>query len=279
MSVPPDFVSWWKFDENANDEAGNHNGVLVNNPSYVAGVHGQALSFDGTNRVSISPLINLSKPFTIVAWIYPVGTGSGQAVTGPDGNNAIYNNAGTLRICDSAMCTNYGSLSLNTWYQIAYIAQPSGTMGTVYENGIQIGTKNGYANGWSISVIGCRAPYYNCFNGSIDEVMIYNRALNDSEILQIYCNRGGDSINPGLCSAIPSLSPFTKLWNFLKGLLTRETGNAILTGKVITGNVVNETREDSRVPYIILSIFVVIILIIAVIIVKIKKNKKKFRKK
>ncbi len=73
---------------------------------------------------------------------------------------------------------------------------------------------------------------------------------------------------------LPSFS-FTEIWNFLKSLLTRETGKAILTGKaVLTGNAVDETGEDSKVPYVILSVFVVIMLIIFVIIVKIRKTKK-----
>jgi len=77
-----------------------------------------------------------------------------------------------------------------------------------------------------------------------------------------------------------SLSPFTQLLNFLKGLLTKETGKAILTGKTITGNAVNENgKGNSKVPYIILSLFVVIILIIVFMIVKIKKNKKKSKKR
>ena len=59
-------------------------------------------------------------------------------------------------------------------------------------------------------------------------------------------------------------------------MLTRETGKAILTGKIITGNDVNESDENGEVKfqYIILSLLAVIILII-VVIVKIKKKKSK----
>ena len=83
----------------------------------------------------------------------------------------------------------------------------------------------------------------------------------------------------GKCSGLPSLSPFTQLLNFIKSLLTTKTGNAILAGKTINGNVignaVNETGNGNyKSSYIVLSIFVVIILIITVMIVKIKKNKK-----
>ncbi len=78
---------------------------------------------------------------------------------------------------------------------------------------------------------------------------------------------------------LPSFS-LAKLWNWIKGLLTKETGQAILSGR-ITGNAMNEIGEDreSKVPYIILALFVAIMLIIVIIIVKIKKSKEKAKKK
>ena len=80
---------------------------------------------------------------------------------------------------------------------------------------------------------------------------------------------------------ISSLSPFTKLWNFLKGLLTGKTGQAILTGK-ITGNAVNEANENgsSKALYVVLSVLAGIILIIVMIrFVRIRNRKLRSKKK
>jgi len=80
-------------------------------------------------------------------------------------------------------------------------------------------------------------------------------------------------------TGVGTLSPFTRILNFIKSLLTTKTGNAILTGKTITENAVNETgKGNSKVPYIILFFLAVIILIIAFVIVK-KKTKKRYKKK
>jgi len=79
-----------------------------------------------------------------------------------------------------------------------------------------------------------------------------------------------------------TLSPFTQLLNWIKGLLTTKTGKAILTGKTITGNAVNETNEnaESKALYIILSLLVAIILIIVVIrFVRIRNRKLRSKKK
>ena len=78
--------------------------------------------------------------------------------------------------------------------------------------------------------------------------------------------------------SLPSSNPFVQIWNWLKGLLTTKTGNAILTGNVINGNAVNETNEtgngNSGILYIILFLFVIMAFIIAGVIVKTKKKSK-----
>jgi len=51
----------------------------------------------------------------------------------------------------------------------------------------------------------------------------------------------------GTSGRVTSLSPFTEIWNWIKGILTKKTGQAILTGKAITGNVVrNVTKLNIR---------------------------------
>ena len=78
----------------------------------------------------------------------------------------------------------------------------------------------------------------------------------------------------------PTLSPFTRLLNFIKSLLTTKTGNAILNGK-ITGNAIGngDKNIDYEKPLIVFAIGVIVIVLVMVVI-KIKKNEKiKKRKK
>jgi len=90
-------------------------------------------------------------------------------------------------------------------------------------------------------------------NGSINPIGVAVGALpcvctNDTQCEQVFgsnyiCENEKCVEKIGGTSA--SLSPFTKLLNFLKGLLTKETGNAILTGKTITGNAVSNANIEN----------------------------------
>src|SRR5438128_321718 len=46
---PPDMVSWWPGDGNADDITGSNNGAFVGNSSFSTGEVDQAFSFDGSN--------------------------------------------------------------------------------------------------------------------------------------------------------------------------------------------------------------------------------------
>ncbi len=74
-----------------------------------------------------------------------------------------------------------------------------------------------------------------------------------------------------------TFSPFTRLWSFLKSLLTGKTGRAILTGK-ITGNAAGDGSSGNKKPLVMLIIAVVIIALI-IVIIKVSKKKIKNRKK
>ncbi|MDD5486994.1 MAG: DUF2341 domain-containing protein, partial [Dehalococcoidales bacterium] len=71
-------AAWWKFDESSGtsavDSSGNgYTGTLVNNPAWVEGKYGNALSFNGTNSyVSTSYGLNtnpVTTPRTYAAWV------------------------------------------------------------------------------------------------------------------------------------------------------------------------------------------------------------------
>jgi len=67
----------WRFDEGtettAYDSSGNNNtGTLVNNPQWVAGKFGSALSFDGNDSyVNCEENVDITTAITIEAWIKP----------------------------------------------------------------------------------------------------------------------------------------------------------------------------------------------------------------
>src|SRR5262245_52879768 len=73
--VPPPsgLVSWWAAEGNTADSMGVNNGTNQGGAPFVAGLVGQAFSFNGVNqciRVPNSPSLNPSGSFSIEAWIY-----------------------------------------------------------------------------------------------------------------------------------------------------------------------------------------------------------------
>ena len=49
VEAPNPPVAWYKFDGNANDSSGSFHGQIRGRPTYVEGIQGQAISFDGYN--------------------------------------------------------------------------------------------------------------------------------------------------------------------------------------------------------------------------------------
>jgi hypothetical protein len=93
-----------------------------------------------------------------------------------------------------------GSPQPGHWYFI--VATISGTSKKLYINGVLDNSGTGSAigaNGVELT-IGAKknsgGAYFEPFNGSMDEVRIYNRALTPSEVWQLYIMSGGPVVTP-----------------------------------------------------------------------------------
>ena len=200
-------VGWWKFDEGsgttAMDSSGNDNtGTLTNGPVWVDGQRGKALSFDGLDdyvRIEASDSLDVTSQVTVEAWVYP------KAYVDHDGSNShIASRTNTmgghiyvLSVYPDSHKASYSvnpnpdqhpssdDLFLSTWTHLAVTYD--GSYVRLYINGI---FDSSYAQSGSIETttnwlaIGCNSygATYAHFNGTIDEVRIYNRALSQKEI-------------------------------------------------------------------------------------------------
>jgi prepilin-type N-terminal cleavage/methylation domain-containing protein len=198
-------ISYWSFESASNlgkDFWGSNDGTLVNGPTQVDGVIGQALSFDGVDDyVSISTSASLdidTNPVTMEAWVYPTSVSQsyreiiGRGVRGFNGYglnlntdkiNLGYHGGGSLN--------SVATLNANQWYHVVGII--NGASSKIYIDGKvdnTIGTVDIKASIYN-ATIGAfiTAPpntygYY--FPGFIDEVRIYNAALTAQEIQKHY---------------------------------------------------------------------------------------------
>ena len=184
------------------DSKNGYNGTanFTTSVNSAAGKIGLALNFirSSLNKVTIpnNSFFDYAGNLTVSAWVYPTDPtsynntivektphDSGFELVFDNGNGVYARGGGTTLLRDS---TNYPN---NKWYHI--VLTISGSTATIYVNGIQ--TAQGpvsplYANGGNLIIGGTSLNNYN-FNGYIDDVRIYNRALSSNEILQI--NNGG----------------------------------------------------------------------------------------
>ena len=218
-------VGWWPFNGNANDESGNGNNGTVNGATLTTdrfGVANKAYSFDGNDWITIANTISgqINNSVTISSWInvnswfsntyFPVLSNTDQTSTfGKFGcylrNNGAWSHFGNQE-------TGFGtSYILNTWYHIVFTIQNG--IFSFYVNGqlILSGPPCCTISGFGFNnnlplLIGKDTPGITEYsNGKIDDIGIWNRALNDCEIQDLYNSQinsvsGSISVSPQLAT-------------------------------------------------------------------------------
>jgi len=203
-------VGYWSFDEGAGttarDLSGRGNtGTLVNNPTWVEGRVGRALSFDGVDdfiEIGDRPTLNFhgTQPFTIEGWVRPAvaghsGTIVGRYNAGITGNYFLTLLNGRLNLLYRPPeppwnITGTTILTANVWHHV--VGTYDGSHMRLFVNGSSdaIPVAPGLAHNVNIRVlIGARLSNNTptvFFSGLIDEVRIHNRALTEAEIRTIF---------------------------------------------------------------------------------------------
>ncbi len=195
-------VAHYTFDGGtATDSAGIYNGV-VNGATPAAGQIGGALDFNGSSsNVSFANSPTLTSPFTISLWLNPRQLTTGSLVNfGANGRNLFITGAnvieldlyssGTFRtFCNKTLTT----ADLNKWWMLTVVVTSTtdASQWKCYVNGSEVGVKDSNSTGvyagpsttnWRISNNGL-SNYF--FNGVIDDVRIYNRALSAPEVVEL----------------------------------------------------------------------------------------------
>ena len=224
IQMPPNYlrvgasslVGHWTFDgidmnwstNTASDKSGNgKNGTMTNistTTSPVKGKIGQALDFDGANDyVELGTGLDMNGEMTVSLWISPdiIGVGVSEIIANNNaaGNQQDYNlelnrTAGKLSSVwgSTVIITGNTTLSVNTWHHAVLVRSGSSGNWTakIYLDGREDNSAttavnpNGSNENTTIGRAGADPLAY--FNGKIDDVRIYNRALSANEVPFLY---------------------------------------------------------------------------------------------
>ena len=195
-------VAYWPFDEDsgstANDVVGGHDGSLIGPPTIGStGVLGTTgYDFDGGNDYVTVPNdpaleMNNTNEVTVSMWVNKDTAQSGWIALlqhSDQSYNLQFNNGNepAFTIYDGGWNTAYSGTPLTNgeWYHVA--GTFDGSTLTIYLNGVPQGTSNAayISDGGSFDIgIGENLDATGRrFDGTIDEVRVYNRSLSPTEI-------------------------------------------------------------------------------------------------
>ena len=192
-----------------NSGLGN-NGTLTNGPTFAASQGKYAMNFDGADdyvSISASRLPSAANPWTISLWEYPTAFGAGNYGTSVSWGTTggvwfqsviLANNGdagdGRLAVGQYArnVLTTTTARPLNLWTHTA-IVYSGGTTLQAYQNGLPNGSgpiSNAFNATLTAAAIGRLQEGGQQYNGRLDDIRIYNRAISANEIRTLATRRG-----------------------------------------------------------------------------------------
>jgi hypothetical protein len=216
-------ISWWRAEGNALDTRNLHNGTLQNGAFYANGRVGQAFAFDGVNdSILLGNQPGLQpNSITIEAWIRmseaPTGLQNVFAKWGFDATVDSYlfgviNSGGVLKVFGAVgdgstgdPGLSGGDMSIQVWTHVAMTYNAADGTHKLFVNGVEVASRvrpNGIFPTVSNAYFGREdSNEQRFFNGLVDELSVYSRALSQSEI-QAIVNAG----TAGKCQSNNQLS-------------------------------------------------------------------------
>lgn len=195
-------VAWWKLDGNANDSIGGYNGTITDATNAVGQVGG-AYGFNGSSAIIScgSMTNNLDGSFTFAAWCLPATVVYDvRQVMVSERTAALYRaclgifqgrySFGQYDGNVNSFVVSTALFEIGVWKHICGVRNTATGKITLYVNGvfdIDAVDASGSPGAYSALYIGGQINQANRYwDGLIDDVRIYNRALSSNEVSTIY---------------------------------------------------------------------------------------------
>ncbi len=189
-------VAYYPFDGDTMDHSGNGNDGTNNGATFVSGMSGNALDFDGMDDYVSAP-ININSDVmpqvTMALWVKSDSDSRGTVISHDNGGydrtidiDARGGGLGWSAFSGSGAVLGHQSVTTDKWTFLAVVYdQDAGTV-KLYVDDAMYEEEGSLGTGWNAINIGSNPSYGANFDGVIDEVRIYNYALSQSEINSIY---------------------------------------------------------------------------------------------
>jgi hypothetical protein len=263
VTVSSGLVGWWPLNEGTGTVAHDHSGQgndgrwsgTPSSPSgtsyYTTGEIGSSAGYfngsDNSLTIGTQPIYGLTGPFTISMWINPASLNYQAGILARESSDTNGNNGYLLvlypnnhnpnipKLCieaddiqEEACVAGTGVVGVGVWSLLTTVYD--GTNMSLYVNGTlsaQVAsTLNPPANNGSLVFGSPEQGGYANFNGSLEDIRLYSRALSASEISSLYNTDVGAPNAPTNLQAFPGNSQMGLAWN-------TPTMGAIVTGYTV----------------------------------------------
>jgi cell division protein FtsB len=208
-------VGHYPFSGDSNDHSGNENHLENHGATMVIdrfGMEDSAYSFDGQSNYLITDIENRIGDFSLSLWAKAANTEQSRYRSVINIHDKTPGSRDTCQIHTSGgryptyqfFSSNPESFALVTqeWQHLAVTVL--GNVIRFYENGERVYSQElegGDANSFSNIIVGKNRHGDRKYHGNIDDVYVYNRAINDAEVARLFDGGLEDSDGDGLTDA------------------------------------------------------------------------------
>jgi hypothetical protein len=199
---------YWTLDEGAGTVAADTSGhgahgTLVNGASWTTGLIEGGLRFDGVDDYVSTTFAQNLPAWTVAIWVRSPATPANAVASGPvqreknfqinwNHSDSRFRGAVALRVGGSWYPASFGSLGADTWYHLA--ASYDGETLRAYRDGVLVASNTAPSGPPDAEtkplLFGRQASRAQFFAGTIDDVRLYDRALDASDIAALAAGSG-----------------------------------------------------------------------------------------